>query len=81
MIATIVDWGALLKVVWVSLAGGIGIAAAYSIVVLGLARAGDERRRDRGGAAVAFTILAIVALAACGWALYRGYIFVVQTKK
>jgi hypothetical protein len=78
MIATVVDWGALLKVVWVSLAGGIGLAAAYSFVVLGVARAGDERRRQRPGPALAYGLLAVIGLAACGFAVVRGYQFVVE---
>ncbi|MGI8579171.1 MAG: hypothetical protein ACR2K9_01295 [Solirubrobacteraceae bacterium] len=78
MIATIVDWGALLKVVWVSLAGGIGLAVAYSFVVLGVARAGDERRRERSVPAVAYGLLAVIGLAACAFALVRGYQFVVE---
>jgi hypothetical protein len=78
MIATVVDWSAVLKVVWVSLAGGIGLAAAYSLVVLGVARAGDERRRQRLVPAAGFGLLAAIGLAACAFALVRGYQFVVQ---
>ncbi|MEA2390582.1 MAG: hypothetical protein QOK31_691 [Solirubrobacteraceae bacterium] len=78
MSATIVDWAALLKVVWVSLAGGIGVATAYGLVVFGTARAGDERRRERPIPAAGFALLALLGLAACGWALYRGYLFVVE---
>jgi hypothetical protein len=77
VIATLVDTKALLKVVWVSLAAGIGVTAAFSLAVLGLARGRDAQRGGRTGGAVPFFVLTALALAACAWALYRGYLFVV----
>jgi hypothetical protein len=78
LLASIVDTKALLKVIWVSLAAGIGVTGAYSLAVLGLARGRDAQRRGRTGAAVPFFVLTALALAACAWALYRGYLFVVS---
>jgi Na+/H+-dicarboxylate symporter len=78
MIAAIVDWNALGKVVWVSLVAGIGVSAAFSVVVFGLARAGDARRAGRLGATVPYYALAAVGVLACGLALWRGYVFVAQ---
>ncbi len=78
MIAVLVDTKALIKVVWVSLVGGVGISLAYSLVVFGVARAGDLRRQDRGVAAVAYAALAVLGLAACIWALVRGYLLLIQ---
>lgn len=78
MIATLVDTKALFKVVWVSLAGGVGMSLAYSLVVFGVARAGDLRRQERGVAAVGYAALAVAGLAACVWALVRGYLLLIQ---
>ena len=37
--AAIADWDALLTVVWASLAAGVGVTAAYGLVILGTTRA------------------------------------------
>jgi hypothetical protein len=77
-LAVLVDVKALLKVVWVSLVAGIGVTAAFSLAVLGATRAGDLRRGERAGAAVLWGVVAAVGLAACGFALWQGYLFVVK---
>jgi hypothetical protein len=74
----LVDVKALLKVVWVSLVAGVGVIAAFSLVVLGATRADDLRRRDRPAPALLYGALAAVGTAACAFALWRGYLFVVQ---
>jgi hypothetical protein len=76
--AALVDVKALLKVVWISLVAGIGVIAAYSLVVLGATRAGDLRRRERPGLAVLYGLLAAVGIAACAFALWQGYRYVVE---
>jgi hypothetical protein len=76
--AVIVDTTALFKVVWVSLAAGLGVIAAFSLAVLGGIRGGDMRRARRSAAAVPYYALAVIAVAACVWAVYRGYLFVVE---
>lgn len=78
MIATVVDVDALLKVIWVSLAVGIGVCAAFSLAVLGVLRAGDARRSGRTAAMVPWCTLAILGALVCGLALWRGYLFVVE---
>jgi hypothetical protein len=60
--AAVVDGGALLDVVWVSLLAGVGVVTIYSVAVLGAARASDARREGRGGAAAAYGTLALAAL-------------------
>jgi hypothetical protein len=78
ILAVLVDVKALLKVVWVSIVAGVGVIAAFSLVVLGATRAGDLRRRDRPGTAFLFGALAAVGGVACAFALWRGYLFVVE---
>lgn len=80
MIAALVDTKALFKVVWVSLADGVGVTLAYSLVVFGVARAGDLRRQERGAAAASYAVLAVVGLAICVWALVRGYLLLIEKK-
>ena len=55
--ASIVDWDALLTVVWASLAAGIGVTAAYGFVILGATRAVDLSRDGRVAEAVLFGVV------------------------
>jgi hypothetical protein len=54
MIAAIVDWDALLTVVWASLVAGIGVTAAFGFAILGGTRAMDLGRDGRVGEAALF---------------------------
>jgi hypothetical protein len=54
--------GQLLQVVWVSLVAGVGVTAAYSLVVLGGARSVQAGRAGRSGAALAYGALAALCL-------------------
>ena len=62
MIATVVDWEALLDVVVASLAAGVGITVAFSLAILGLTRFADMRRDERTVEAWAFAGLATLGL-------------------
>jgi uncharacterized membrane protein YhaH (DUF805 family) len=55
-----IDVGQLAQVVWVSMLAGVGITAAYALVVLGSARSLQARRAGDTGAAVRHAALAIV---------------------
>jgi hypothetical protein len=74
----IVDWAALLKVIWVSAAGGLGLMAAFSLAVLGAVRASEHRRADSPVGALLFTLLAVICVAICVAAIWQGYLFVVN---
>ena len=64
--ASIVDWDALLTVVWASVAAGIGVTAAYGLVILGTTRALDLSRDGRTGQAVLFGVVgAVGAITVC----------------
>jgi hypothetical protein len=64
--ASIVDWDALLTVVWASAAAGIGVTAAYGLVILGSTRAVDLSRDGRTGRAVLFGVVgAVGAVTVC----------------
>jgi glycerol uptake facilitator-like aquaporin len=59
-------WGTLLRVVWASFAAGIFMTAVFSFVIFASARSGESSRAGRGGAALAFGILAGLALLVFG---------------
>jgi hypothetical protein len=57
---SIVDGDALLEVIWVSFAAGLGVTAVFAIGLVGTTRAVDMRRNGRVPEAVAFGALALV---------------------
>jgi hypothetical protein len=59
----IVDWDALLTVIWASLAAGIGVTAAYGLAILGGTRALDLGREGRPGEAALFGVVGAVGIA------------------
>ncbi len=52
----------LVRMVVSSLVASVAIAVIFSLAVLGLVRAGDMRRAARGSSAMAYAVVAIVAL-------------------
>ena len=78
MIATIVDWEALLQVILASLIAGIGSTVAFSLAILGAIRFA-ELRRDENAAAWGYGALALAGLAATLAAVVFG-IFVMTAK-
>ncbi len=79
MLATLIEWDALLKVIWMSLVATIGITMVFSFAIVGAAGFSESRRDGRRGAAVAFAVLAAVALTVCIAAVVFG--LVVMTSK
>ncbi len=61
MFGAVVDVGALVEVIWVSLLAGIGVTAVFSLALLGATRSTEARRAGRGGAAAGFGVLAGLA--------------------
>jgi hypothetical protein len=68
----VVKAGDILEVIWASLAAGIFVSIAYSVVVLGMARSAEAARRGNGTTAIAFAGLAVVAFAAFMAAVVAG---------
>ncbi len=62
MIATVVDTTELWETVVAALVAGVGITAAYSVVIFGAARFAELRRSERPLAAGAAGALAALAL-------------------
>jgi hypothetical protein len=63
MIASIVDTDALLTVLWVSLAAGIGVTAAFGFAILGGVRALELGRQGRAGEAAIFGAVGVLGVA------------------
>ncbi len=74
----IVDWGALLEVVWTSLLAGIGVTAIWAVAILGATRAIDLRQNGNAVAATAYGVLTAIALAAVAVAVVFGIIVMTQ---
>ena len=58
----VVDWEALLEVIWVSLLAGIGVVVLYALALLGATRAADFSREGRIAEAALFGVLCVAAL-------------------
>ena len=70
----IIDWDALLTVVWASLAAGVGVTAAFGFAILGGTRAIELGRDGRVGEATLFGIVAALAIAAVIAAIVFGIV-------
>jgi hypothetical protein len=70
----IVDWNALLKVIWVSLAAGIGVTGAFAFAIMGATRAVDLRRDGHLAQAGVMAAVMVVGLAASGAAIVLGIV-------
>jgi hypothetical protein len=60
MIAAI-DTGKLFELVWAAALAGVAVAVCYSLVIIGVSRAGECRRNRRSGSATAYAALSVVA--------------------
>ena len=58
-----VEVGQLFEVAWVSLVAGVGVSAAFSLVVLFGARSAEARRGGEAGPAAAYGGLALLVFA------------------
>ena len=79
LLATIVDTQALWRTVVASFAAGVGVALVFSLAILGATRLADMTQDGRRVAAVAYGVLALVALAAAAAVVTIGII--VMTSK
>jgi uncharacterized membrane protein SpoIIM required for sporulation len=67
-----VELSQLLQVVWVSLAAGVGITTAYSLVVYGSGRSMEAQRHGRRTAAATYAALAGLSLVLFALAVVLG---------
>ena len=76
---SVVDWAALLEVVYSSFLAGIGVTAVFAVAILGATRAVDARRD--GGSVVASFYAALTVLAFAVVIAAVGFGIVVMTTK
>ena len=73
LVATsLIDTGALLKVIWVSLLAGVGGTAAFSVAIVGATRFVEMRREGRAAEAGAFALVGAIGLGLCLGAIALG---------
>jgi len=72
MLADVVDGHALVQVIWVSLAAGVGLVTAASLGIAGISRANTERRSGRALAASMYLALAVLAGLVCAGGVVLG---------
>jgi uncharacterized membrane protein len=79
MIASaIVDWDALLTVVWASAAAGVGVTAAFGFAILGGTRAVELARNGRTGEATLFGVVGVVGAVAVVAAIVFGIVVLTE---
>jgi hypothetical protein len=74
----IVDWDALLTVVWASIAAGVGVTAAYGLAILGSARAIELARDGRAGEAAVFGVVGVLGAVAVIVAIAFGIVVLTE---
>ena len=74
----IIDGHALLQVVWVGAAAGIGATATFAVALLGVTRAAEMSRNGRGGEAAVYGVLGALALAVVAAAVVYGIVIMAQ---
>ena len=62
MIAAAINVHALVKMLYSSVVGGVGVAVVFSIAILGATRSVEARREHRTGAAAAYSVVAAAGL-------------------
>jgi hypothetical protein len=63
IIASVVDWDALLQVIWVSLLAGVGVTAAWGFALLGAARSLEFGREGRAAEAAIYGFVSVAGVA------------------
>jgi hypothetical protein len=74
VIATVVDWDAVLQVIWVSLAAGVGVTAAWGFALLGSTRALELGRNGRVGEAAIYGVVGLAGFVAVVAAIVFGIV-------
>jgi uncharacterized membrane protein len=74
VIATVVDWDALLQVIWVSLVAGVGVTAAWGFALLGSTRAVETARDGRMAEATIYAVVGAAGLLAVVGAIVFGIV-------
>lgn len=60
-LASAVEWGDVVDVLWVSAVSGIGVTALFAVAIFGATRSADLRRNGYAGAAGLYAALMVLA--------------------
>jgi hypothetical protein len=74
VIATVVDWDAIVQVIWVSLVAGVGVTAAWGVALLGSTRAIETGRDGHLAVAAVYAVMGGLALAVVVGAIVFGIV-------
>ena len=74
----VVDWAALLDVLWTSLLAGIGVTAAFAFAILSATRAFELRRDGHASSAGLYAVAMTVSLIVVVGALVFGIVIMVD---
>lgn len=55
-----IDTGALLELIWVAPVATVAVALCFSLIIVGVTKAGDCRRADHPHLASAYAVLSVV---------------------
>jgi hypothetical protein len=77
VIATVVDWDALLQVIWVSLVAGVGVTAAWGFALLGSTRAIEVGRAGRVAEAAIYAVVGVAGFVSVVAAIVFGIVILV----
>ena len=77
MIATVVDWDAIVQVIWVSLLAGVGLTAAWGFALLGATRSLEFARAGRSGEAIVYGVIGFAGLATVLGAVVFGIVILI----
>jgi hypothetical protein len=64
IVAKIIDSHAAWQAIWTAAVAGVGVTIVFSIAVLGVTRASDLRRDDRGAESALYAALGLLGFAA-----------------
>jgi uncharacterized membrane protein YidH (DUF202 family) len=78
MIGAAIDTTALLKMLYSSLLASVIVAVVFSTALLGAIRASDMRRQGRGGAAVAYAVLATLGVLLASGVIVYGVVLIAR---
>jgi hypothetical protein len=79
VLATVVEWGDVVDVIWTAAAAGVGVTVAFALAILGTVRAVDRQRDGRLAAATAYGVVGAAALGVVAAGVVLGII--VMTSK
>jgi Mn2+/Fe2+ NRAMP family transporter len=78
MLASIVDTGALLKLLWTGTLAGVGVTAVFAVGIVGATRALDLSRDQRPVEAAVMGLVGVLALAVVAAAIAAGIVVMTQ---